>query len=109
MKNTEDTQQPETSETTKEGVHCNAFLGAGEFKLTEQFNVKLAEFTPNYTVQFFAGKKEIGCFDFGKSPATFTGDVDESAKLFVEAVMRMWPGAPNGKAQPRPDGRTQNL
>jgi len=47
------------------------------------------------TVRFFgADGKEIGCFDFGKSPATFTGDVDGSAKMFVDAILRMWP-SPN--------------
>lgn len=32
----------------------------------------------------------IGKFDFNKTPATFTGDVDESARLFVDAVLRLW-------------------
>ena len=86
-------------------VTSSALLGAGGLKIAEQLSVKLVEFTPDYTVRFFAGKKEIGCFDFGKSPARFTGDVDESAKLFVEAVIRMWPGAPNGEHSNTPKPR----
>lgn len=42
---------------------------------------------PDYTVRFFLHGEEVGCFDFGKSPATFTGDVDASAKLFVDTVL----------------------
>lgn len=48
------------------------------------------EWKPYYTVRFYANGKEIGCFDFSKSPATFTGDIDESAKLFVDQVIRTW-------------------
>lgn len=51
----------------------------------------LAEFRTDQSVRFCASGKEIGCFDFGQSPATFTGDVDASAQMFVDAVIRMWP------------------
>lgn len=30
--------------------------------------------------------KELGFFDFSKSPMTFTGDVDEAGKMFVDHV-----------------------
>ena len=46
---------------------------------------------PEHTVRFFSKDgEEIGEFDFSKSPATFKGNVDESAKLFVDGVLRMW-------------------
>ncbi len=44
-----------------------------------------------YTIRFFFEEKEVGCFDFGKSPITFVGDVDESARIFVDTVIKMMP------------------
>lgn len=41
----------------------------------------------NRTVQFFKDSVQVGCFDFGVSPVTFTGDVDESARIFVDYVI----------------------
>ena len=31
----------------------------------------------------------VGEFDFSKSPVTFTGDADASARVFIDAVIRM--------------------
>jgi hypothetical protein len=45
------------------------------------------ESIPPFTIRFHNGEDEIGMFDFSQSPATFRGDVDESARLFVEAVI----------------------
>ena len=42
---------------------------------------------PSYTVSFHRDGKHIGTFDFNQSPATFTGDADDSAKIFVQAVI----------------------
>ena len=33
------------------------------------------------TIRFCVGGKEVGCFDSGTSPVTFTGDADQSAQL----------------------------
>ena len=41
-------------------------------------------------VSFHNGDKLIGYFDFDARPATFSGDVDESAKLFVDAVLKIF-------------------
>ena len=41
----------------------------------------------DHCVRFEVGGKEVGCFDFGANPLTFTGEVDESARLFVGAVL----------------------
>jgi hypothetical protein len=38
------------------------------------------------TIRFCVGGKEVGCFDFGASPITFTGDADQSAQLFIAAI-----------------------
>ena len=49
------------------------------------------DFAPNYTVQFRKDDVIIGTFDFAATPATFIGDVDESAKLFCDAVIKWMP------------------
>lgn len=38
-----------------------------------------------------ADGKEVGCFNFSKSPATFSGDVDESAKIFWDWIIATRP------------------
>tara|TARA_R110000772_G_scaffold246261_1_gene359922 strand:+ start:317 stop:532 length:216 start_codon:yes stop_codon:yes gene_type:complete len=48
------------------------------------------ESIPPFTVGFHNDEDQIGMFDFSKSPATFKGDVDESARLFVEAVINQF-------------------
>lgn len=42
-----------------------------------------------FNVKFFRDQKEIGCLDFSKDPIKFTGEVDESAKLFFESVAKI--------------------
>lgn len=42
--------------------------------------------SPTYTLVFSRDGKEVGRLDFNQSPATFTGDADESAKVFFETV-----------------------
>ncbi len=46
---------------------------------------------PDRTVRFICEDKEVGCLDFGQSPMTFVGDADESAKIFINAIIRIWP------------------
>ena len=43
----------------------------------------------NKTVSFNIGEDQVGVFDFGASPMTFTGDVDSSAKIFVDTILKM--------------------
>lgn len=43
---------------------------------------------PPYTLTFYNHSNEkVGSFNFSTSPATFEGEVTESAKCFVEAVV----------------------
>ena len=44
---------------------------------------------PDYSVGFFRDGKQIGRFDFNQTPATFVGDVNECAQLFVNEVLRI--------------------
>lgn len=46
--------------------------------------------TPSYTIKFFNDSGEVGCFDFNKSPVTFTGDADAAAKVFIDLVVEKW-------------------
>lgn len=57
---------------------------------------------PDFTFRFTLHGKEIGRFDFGASPPTFTGDVDASARMFVDAVLRMMPNLPKGETAGEP-------
>jgi hypothetical protein len=43
-------------------------------------------FKPNYTISFHRGNKQVGVLDFNGPEMTFGGDMDESAKLFLELV-----------------------
>lgn len=45
------------------------------------------DFQPTYTFTFFNSKHEkCGTLDFNQTPATFDGNVDESARSFLTAV-----------------------
>ena len=43
-------------------------------------------FKPNCTITFHRGKTQIGVLDFNGPEMTFSGDMDESAILFIEVI-----------------------
>ncbi len=45
------------------------------------FNIK-----PNYNIIFHRGNMQIGVLDFNGPEMTFSGDMDESAILFIEVI-----------------------
>jgi hypothetical protein len=45
------------------------------------FNIK-----PNYNIIFHRGNTQIGVLDFNGPEMTFSGDMDESAILFIEVI-----------------------
>ena len=45
------------------------------------FNIK-----PNYKIIFHRGNTQIGVLDFNGPVMTFSGDMDESAILFIEVI-----------------------
>ncbi len=50
------------------------------------------EFELDKTIRFYSeDQKEVGCLDLGQSPITFVGKADESAKIFIDCIIRMWP------------------
>jgi len=59
-------------------------------KSTEQisvFNIK-----PNYNISFHNNGKEIGKLDFNGPALVFTGDAEESAKVFIDWIARSFHG-----------------
>jgi hypothetical protein len=47
---------------------------------------------PNHTLQFHKEGKAIGTFNFNGDKMDFTGDVTESAKVFIDFVARTFHG-----------------
>ena len=52
-----------------------------DIEMKSTFNIK-----PNYSIIFHRGNEQIGVLDFNGPEMTFSGDMDESAKLFLELV-----------------------
>ena len=47
-------------------------------------------FKPDYSIKFIFNKdngKEIGCLDFNGDKLKFEGDMEESAKIFIEFIL----------------------
>jgi len=78
-----------------------------EFSVPAGETLILTKSAPNYSVTFHNGGVQVGAFDFNVTPSTFTGDVDESAKLFVEAVIKMF-DAYKATGSIRPDDASLN-
>ena len=47
---------------------------------------------PNYNISFHNNGKEVGKLDFNGSALVFTGDAEESAKVFVDWIARSFAG-----------------
>jgi hypothetical protein len=56
------------------------------FKPTEQ--VPTFNFKPNYNISFHNNSQEIGKMDFNGPALVFTGDAEESAKVFIDWIAR---------------------
>ena len=60
--------------------------------MTEEYVYKDIEmkstfnFKPNYNIIFHRGNTQIGVLDFNGPKMTFSGDMDESAILFIEVI-----------------------
>jgi hypothetical protein len=60
-----------------------------ENKLTYTGNISVADFKPNYNISFqnHAGEK-VGTLDFNTDKLVFTGDAEESAKVFIDFIAK---------------------
>lgn len=47
---------------------------------------------PNYVLAFHKDNKQIGALDFNGAVMTFTGDADESALVFIQALNNAFAG-----------------
>ena len=54
------------------------------FKPTGQLSV--SNFKPNYNISFHNNGQEIGKLDFNGPALVFTGDAEESAKVFIDWI-----------------------
>ena len=61
------------------------------YRLEIDDEIKLADNHVSCNITFYSldGKK-VGEFNFDQSPATFVGDVDASAQIFVDMVIKLW-------------------
>jgi hypothetical protein len=60
------------------------------FKPTGQ--VYIGEIKPNYNIIFHNNGKEVGKLDFNGPAMVFTGDAQESAKVFIDWLARSFAG-----------------
>jgi hypothetical protein len=60
------------------------------FKPTGQLSV--SNFKPNYNISFHNNGQEIGKLDFNGPALVFTGDAEESAKVFIDWIARSFHG-----------------
>ena len=57
-----------------------------EYVLEDIEKLTTLNFKPNYNITFHRGINQVGVLDFNGPEMTFSGDMDESAKLFLELV-----------------------
>ena len=50
--------------------------------------IKILDTKPNYNMTFHNGGKQVGVLDFNGPEMTFSGDMDESAKLFFDFIAK---------------------
>jgi hypothetical protein len=62
------------------------------FKPTGQLSVSNFKPKPNYNITFHNNVKEIGKLDFNGPALVFTGDAEESAKVFIDWIARSFHG-----------------
>ena len=57
-----------------------------EYVLEDIEKPSTLNFKPSYSITFHCGNRQVGALDFNGPEMTFIGDMDESAKLFLELV-----------------------
>lgn len=57
-----------------------------EYVLKDTGKLGIFNFKPNYNIHFHRGNQQVGVLDFNGPEMKFSGDMDESAKLFLELV-----------------------
>ena len=62
------------------------------FKPTGQFQLAVLDLKPDYNISFHNNGQEIGKLYFNGPEMVFTGDAEESAKVFIDWVARSFYG-----------------
>ena len=62
------------------------------YSFKKQGQLHLLDSKPNYNIAFHNNDQEIGKLDFNGPALVFTGDAEESAKVFIDWVARSFAG-----------------
>ena len=57
-----------------------------EYVLKDTEKLSTLNFKPNYSIYFHRGNTQVGMLDFNGPEMKFSGDMDESAILFIEVI-----------------------
>jgi hypothetical protein len=65
-------------------------MDTGIYKDVVKYEGEISFFKPDFTLKFYKdyGNKEIGCLDFNCDKLKFEGDMEESAKIFMEYLLK---------------------
>ena len=63
-----------------------------KYSFKQQGQLFVSNFKPNYNISFHNNGQEIGKLDFNGPALVFTGDAEESAKVFIDCVARSFHG-----------------
>ena len=64
-------------------------MDTGIYKDGVKYEGEISFFKPDYSIKFHKdnGNKEIGCLDFNSDKLKFEGDMEESAKIFMDYLL----------------------
>ena len=67
-------------------------MDTGIYKDGVKYEGEISFFKPDYSIKFIFNKdngtKVIGCLDFNSDKLKFEGDMEESAKIFMEYLLK---------------------
>ena len=63
-----------------------------KYSFKQQGQLHLLDSKPNYNISFHNNGQEIGKLDFNGPALVFTGDAEESAKVFIDWIARSFYG-----------------
>jgi hypothetical protein len=63
-----------------------------KYSFKQQGQLHLLDSKPNYNISFHNNGQEIGKLDFNGPKLVFTGDAEESAKVFIDWIARSFHG-----------------
>jgi len=70
--------------------HCSQHGCIPKQPLSE--NWSFHDIKPNYNIKFHNGSNTVGTLDFNGPELVFTGDAEQSAKVFIDWVARTFSG-----------------